>query len=166
MDDYTNDDIARLIGSPRTIKEAPRREMKEENRHRRNDLVVASGDGAEFDVFIRQSVDFGEDFSLGLVYRAPDGKRVTLVRFNGQHEQSSQLFGSHPHFSYHIHKATAENLNAGRLEKHPAAVTDNYASFEEAIGEFLVAMNIQGWERYFPQAAPPMPLFRQNGEAQ
>lgn len=139
--------------------------MKEENRHYRNDLVAASADGAEFDVFIRQSLDFAEDFSLGLVFRAPDGKRVTLIRFNGQHEQSPRLFGSHHHFSYHIHKATAENLNAGRLEKHPGEVTDRYGSFDEAIAEFMTTADIQGWEKYFPRAVP-MPLFKQNGETQ
>ncbi|MBI3524525.1 MAG: hypothetical protein HY066_08345 [Betaproteobacteria bacterium] len=165
MSDYTDDEITRLIGCPKTINEAPRREMKEENRHRRNDLVAVSGDGAEFDAFIRQSLDFAEDFSLGLIYRAPDGKRVTLVRFNGQHEQSPKLFGGHPHFSYHIHRATAENLNAGRLEKHPAAITGRYASFDEAIAEFMTMTNIQSWERHFPNAVP-LPLFRQNGETQ
>ncbi len=111
------------------------------------------------------SLDFAEDFSLGLVFRAPDGKRVTLVRFNGQHEQSPRLFGSHPHFSYHIHKASAENLNGGRLEKHSAEVTERYASFDEAVAEFMTTVNIQGWEKHFPQAVP-LPLFRQNGEKQ
>jgi hypothetical protein len=165
MSEYTDNEISQLIGCPKTITEPPRREMKEENRHRRNDLVVASADGAEFDVFIRQSLDFAEDFSLGLVYHAPDGKRITLVRFNGQHEQSPELFGSQPHFSYHIHKATADNLSSGRLEKHPGEVTERYASFDEAISEFMTTTNIHGWEKYFPQAVP-LPLFRQNGETQ
>lgn len=163
MSEYTDGEIARLVDCLKTIKEVPRREMKEENRHRRNDLLAASDDGAEFDVFIRQSLDFAEDFSIGLVFRASDGKRITLVRFNGQHEQSPQLFNSNPHFSYHIHKATAENLNAGRLEKHPATVTDRYASLDEAIAEFMTTTNIQGWQKHFPNAVP-MPLFRQNGE--
>jgi len=163
MSDYTDNGISELVGCPKTIKEAPRRDMKEENRHRRNDLVVISDDGVEFDVFIRQSLDFAEDFSIGLVCHAPDGKRITLVRYNGQHEQSPELFGSHPHFSYHIHQATGDNLAAGRFEKHPGEVTDRYASLDEAIAEFMTTTNIQGWGRHFPQSVP-MPLFRQNGE--
>lgn len=162
MNDYTENEISALIGCRKTIKEPPRREMK---RHRRNDLVVVSDNGMNFDAFIRQSLDFVEDFSIGLVCHALDGKRITLVRYNGQHEQSPELFGSHPHFSYHIHRATAGNLAAGRFEKHPGEVTNRYASLDEAIGDFMTTTNIQGWEKHFPQSMP-LPLFRQNGERQ
>lgn len=54
-------------------------------------------------------MEFAEDFSLGLVYLL-DGKRMTLVRYNGQHEQTTDLVDIQSlHFQYHIHKATAEN---------------------------------------------------------
>lgn len=162
MSDYTEDDIMRLIGCAKTIKEAPKREMKEENRHRRNDMVVVSSEGGEFDVFIRQSLDFAEDFSVGLVYRTDDGKRITLVRYNGQHEQSDKPFTDNPHFSYHVHRATADNLNNGRFEKHPATITETYASFDEAIGEFMTGTSIKDWQKHFPNAVE-MPLF-QDGE--
>ncbi|HXA21644.1 MAG TPA: hypothetical protein VNW90_05045, partial [Acetobacteraceae bacterium] len=40
-----------------------------------------------------------------------------------------------PHFQYHVHQATAENLNNGRYDKHPASATRLYASFAEATRE-------------------------------
>lgn len=152
MSTYTDDDIARLIACQKAIKDAPRREMKEENRHRRNDMTVVSSSNEAFDVFIRQSMEFSEDFSVGLVYCAPDGKRVTLVRFNGQHEQTSAPFSDNPHFNYHIHRATPENLNNGRHEKHPASITDTYASLDEAIAEFMATTKIEGWQKHFPNS--------------
>jgi hypothetical protein len=36
-------------------------------------------------------LEFDEDFSLGLVYLSPDGKRMTLIRYNGQHDQSKRI---------------------------------------------------------------------------
>ncbi len=161
MSDYTEDGIKRLIDCSKAIKDTPKRDMKEENRHRRNDMVVINSEGDEFDVFIRQSLDFAEDFSVGLVYRSKDGKRITLVRYNGQHEQSDKPFSDNPHFSYHIHRATADNLNNGRFEKHPASITETYGSFDEAIREFMKAICINDWQKYFP-CAVDLPLF-QNG---
>lgn len=162
MTGYTETEIARLISCQKTIKDAPRRDMKEENRHRRNDLTVVSAEGEDFDVFIRQSLEFAEDFSLGLVYRTEDGRRILLVRYNGQHEQSPQGFAGHPHYAYHIHRATAENLDNGRYEKHPASITEAYASFDETIGAFMQDTGIQGWDKYFPNSAT-LPLFQSNG---
>ena len=163
MSEFTEDGIKRLIGCTKTIQEAPKRDMKEENRHRRNDMVVVSNDGDEFDVFIRQSLDFTEDFSVGLVYRSKDGKRITLLRYNGQHEQSDRPFSDNPHFSYHVHRATADNLNNGRFEKHPASITETYGSFDEAIGEFMKAACINDWQKHFPSAVE-LPLFQNGGD--
>ena len=91
------------------------REFKGENRHHLKDIRVQSTDGNEqfFDVFIRQSLEFSENLSLGLMYLSPEGKRVTLVRFSGQHEQSSDpLDQQRTHFQYHTHIATEVNLVA------------------------------------------------------
>jgi len=158
MSTYTDDEITRLITCPKVITDAPRREMKKEHRHRRNDMAVVSDSNEAFNVFIRQSTEFPEDFSIGLDYFAPDGKRITLIRFNGQHEQTTTPFSDNPHFNYHIHRATSENLNNGRLAKHPASITESYASLDEAIAEFMEITKIEGWQKHFPNAVP-MPLF-------
>ncbi len=101
-------------------------------------LQGRGGEKQIFDVFIRQSLEFSEDFSLGMFYLAQDGKRILLVRFNGQHEQSNDpLNMGNTHFRYHIHTATPDNLNTGRYDKPPAETTPSYASFEEATASFL-----------------------------
>jgi hypothetical protein len=88
---HTNESIRDLITCMKRVADPPAREFKEENRHRRKDMRLQSANGEQriFDVFIRQSLEFAEDFSLGLVYLSPEGKRMTLVRFNGQHDQSN-----------------------------------------------------------------------------
>jgi hypothetical protein len=127
--------IDELIACEKLITEAPTREFKEENRHRRKDMRLQDCQDAkqQFSVFIRQSFEFDEDFSLGLVYLSVDGKRMTMIRYNGQHDQSNDPYDqAKTHFQYHIHKATPENLNNGCYDKHPASATGNYASFAEA----------------------------------
>ncbi len=64
-----------------------------------------------------------------------------------------------PHFQYHVHKATPDNLNNGRLEKHPASVTD-YGSFEEATSKFLAVIGLTNDDiaKYFPSMGT-LPLF-------
>ena len=127
---FTTSGIDELIGCEKQITDPPTREFKEELRHRRRDFRLQAVDDSalSFSVFIRQSLEFAEDFSLGLVYLSEDGKRMTLVRYNGQRDQSNNPYDlAKPHFQYHVHKATPENLNNGRYDKHPAMITRQYA---------------------------------------
>ena len=65
---YTTEIIDELISRPKRISKPPTREFKEENRHRRKDMELTGVDGGDFIVFIRQSLEFPEDFSVGLAY--------------------------------------------------------------------------------------------------
>ena len=90
---------------------------------------------------------------------------MTLIRYNGQHEQTNDpLDLAKPHFQYHIHKATHENLNNGRYDKHPACATKDYASFEEATAGFLSAIGVVDADikTHFP-GMESLPLFRTKG---
>jgi hypothetical protein len=150
---FTNDVIEQLITCSKTMIDPPSKEFKEENRHRRKDMRLQDVDNKvnQFSVFMRQSLEFDEDFSIGLVYFSSEGKRITLIRYNGQHEQSNDPFSlQNPHYQYHIHQATPENLNNGRYEKHPAFITPDYASFQEAIAQFLTKIRLIEIETYFP----------------
>jgi hypothetical protein len=164
---FTPLSIDELISCEKQIVEAPAREFKEENRHRRKDMRLQDM-GVErrmFGVFIRQSQEFAEDFSLGLVYLSQDGKRMTMIRYNGQHDQSNDPYDlAKTHFQYHIHKATAENLNNDRYAQHPASATRDYASFEEATTEFLQAIGLRADDisTHFPGMGS-LPLFRNRG---
>ena len=161
---FTDDIIRGLIICPKRLSDPPARDFKEENRHRRKDMRLQSADdpARNFDVFIRQSLEFDEDFSLGLVYLSPEGKRMTLTRFNGQHDQSNDpLDLQKMHFQYHVRTATAANLNDGRYDKHPAASATRYASFQEATVEFLAAIRLDQEDiaKHFP-GCEDLPLFR------
>jgi hypothetical protein len=158
---FTADTIASLIVCKKVVTNAPAREFKEENRHRRKDMELKGPAGEQFAVFIRQSLEFVEDFSIGLLYHQ-DGKRILLVRYNGQHDQTSDpLKVSDLHFQYHVHRATPENLNNGRFEKHSATEEATYASFDEALIAFLDDTNVNEDDiaRHFPQHIA-MPLFQ------
>jgi len=162
---FTAQRIEELIACRKRITDPPARSFKEENRHRRKDMRLqdASDDSCIFEVFIRQSLEFAEDFSLGLVFHSLDGKRMTLIRFNGQHEQTNNpLDQAKLHFQYHIHTATADNLNNGRYDKHPAAPTPEYASFDEATGVFLsrIGLESEAVAEYFPNLTEQLSLFR------
>lgn len=162
--------INELIECDKQITDAPTRDFKDEYRHRRKDfrLQAVNDPRMLFSVFMRQSVEFAEDFSLGLVYLSEDGKRMTMIRFNGQHDQTNDPYDlAKPHFQYHIHKATPENLNNGRYDKHPATITRLYASFVEATQEFLAAIGVRSQDiaRHFP-GMDSLPLFRDQGEPQ
>lgn len=160
--------IDELISCEKVNTEAPTREFKEENRHRRKDMRLQDVQDAKrlFTVFLRQSLEFAEDFSLGLVYLSTtDGKRMTMIRYNGQHDQSNEPYDqAKTHFQYHIHKATPDNLNNGRYDKHPAIETCDYASFQEATTAFLVAVGLRSENiaTHFP-GMEILPLFRNRG---
>jgi len=161
---YTTEIIDELIVRPKRVSKPPSKEFKEENRHRRKDMELVGVDGGDFSVFIRQSLEFPEDFSLGLLYIL-EGKRILLVRYNGQHEQTDDVIKlQNLHFQYHIHKASPENLNNGRLEKHASTHSANYASFEEATTEFLTDIGIDETDisKHFPLNVN-MPLFKGKG---
>ncbi|MFO1026005.1 MAG: hypothetical protein U1E70_12515 [Acetobacteraceae bacterium] len=160
--------IDELIACDKQITDAPTRDFKDEFRHRRKDFRLQGIIDPKllFAVFMRQSLEFAEDFSLGLVYLSEDGKRMTLIRYNGQHDQSNDPYDlAKPHFQYHIHKATPENLNNGRYTKHPAATTGLYASFTEATQEFLATIGLRAEDiaKHFP-GMDSLPLFRNRGD--
>lgn len=165
---FTAARIDELIACEKRVTVPPAREFREEYRHRRKDFrLEAVGDPPRsFGAFMRQSLEFAEDFSLGLVYLSEEGKRMTLIRFNGQHDQSNDPYDlAKAHFQYHVHRATADNLNNGRYGKHPAAVTRTYASFPEAMQSFLATIGLQAADiaRHFP-GMDSLPLFRTPGE--
>jgi hypothetical protein len=167
----TGNQIEELITCSKRVATAPARSFKEENRHRRKDMGLEAtlDPKGVFEVFIRQSLEFAEDFSLGLVYHSLDGKRMTLIRYNGQHEQTNNpLDQAKPHFQYHVHTATADNLNNGRYDKHPAAPTPEYASFEEATGAFLARIGLEQSDvaEYFPNLSEQLLLFRKPEDRQ
>jgi len=153
--DYTDEEIERLIRCAKRVVQPPRKTMRDRQGSLRNEMTIESvEEGRHFYVFMRQNIDFNENFSIGLRFLASDGgQQICLIRFNGPHahrELKSDSEQSHWHASFHIHKAKVENISAGLKEDQFAFKTDRYASFQEAQAEFFREINLTDALDYFP----------------
>ena len=106
-----------------------------------------------FEVFIRQNVQFIENFSIGLRYRAdlPLGA-ITLVRYNGPHGESSRSPDGH-YAKPHIHRITEQELAKGSTQpqERDRAITHQYATLEQALSVFFEDARVLNHEEYFPE---------------
>lgn len=162
---YSQSEIDALIACPKKVSEPPKKEMSLVGADFRNDmkLVSSSGFEGEFLVFIRKSEDFQENFSVGLRYQPKDDRgEITLLRCNGPHGGCNGEYDpDHPHWTYHVHRASEDAIaNGGKAEKY-AEKTSAYGSFEEAIRYFLNAISLDTGDacRYFPKEMQTQLIF-------
>lgn len=146
--------VDELIQCPKTIIKAERRNMIEKNRSYRNNIQLKSDDGQyTFTMFLRQSAEFLEDFSVGLIWTNANEyyntkKPTILMRCQGPHD-SKQEFESDPHHSYHIHKLSSNDIAQRRFNKPSNdGITDSFSSFDEAILYFCQQCAIIGLSDY------------------
>ena len=115
---YTDEDFTQLIACTKRITQGPRREMRVDGQMLRDEMEFESLDGKHsFRVFLRQSRQFNENFSIGIDYLPKDEPgSFCLLRCNGMHGGHKV----HPHhLNCHIHRSKAEDVNAGlRVERH------------------------------------------------
>jgi hypothetical protein len=81
---------------------------------------------------------------------------LCLFRCNGPH--GDFLGGSGPpgsHFHYHVHRAKAENLEAGLRAEHGAEASAGYASYKDALAFFLKEINVVNAIEFFPELSQP-----------
>ena len=145
-----------LLTCSKAVKEPPTHDFHVEFGLRRKDAVLtAEGHSGIFRVFLRINGDFAENFSVGLRYRPSDDRgEITLLRCNGKHGDFNRSFRpEHPHCYFHIHRATQKALDRGERAESVASITNEYASFEEAVEFFVRSINLNGVdaEKYFPQ---------------
>jgi len=151
---YTQTEIDELIGCPKMITEPPKRDMKTEGGHRRNDMEVRSKDGKiRFTVFMRVNGRLPENFSIGLTYHpTDDATSVCLLRCNGRHGRHKNPTGDQSQLDgYHIHCATEEAMTAEVYPESHAELTTEYASYQQALAHFMKIANIGGAEKHFPE---------------
>ncbi|MBM3753477.1 MAG: hypothetical protein FJW38_05815 [Acidobacteria bacterium] len=165
---YTQAEIDELISCQKTISDPPKRDLKPAGAHSRNDMrLVASGLDGEFTAFMRRSIDFPENFFIGLIYDPKNGTgEITLIRCNGLHGVFGGSFDpDHPHWGNHIHRATEANIAAGLRPERHAVSTDAYASFEEALQHFVKLINFSPAQanEYFPSDAQSTFPFQEGG---
>ncbi len=152
----TDQQIQDLISCPKKItKREPASGYREGGRHLRCDLELecAQDSGATFTVFIRQSTEFTESFSIGLRYQTNDSilGTITLIRYNGPHGETSRDSDGH-YAKSHIHRITASELESGSVqpqERH-RETTDLYSTFEQGLAVFFHDAHVENFEDYFP----------------
>lgn len=149
MSIYTDEFLSELISCSKKIIDPPKREWKNIGRYRRNEMRLESSDKQHhFHVFMRQSEEFLENFSIGMNYFPKTEPSFCLIRYNGRHGAVKE----HPHHAdFHVHRILSEDLNNDiRAEKH-VEITTEYASYEEALRYFLKEINLIGEdkEKYF-----------------
>lgn len=144
----------------RIVHKNPSKEFREGNRYLRCRLELESDSGEEkkFKVFIGQSVEFIEDFSIGLRYEInlPLLKIVTLIRYNGRHGESIRHSDGH-YAQPHIHQITETEIASGSMEpqeKH-RKITDKYRIFEEVISIFFLDIGSINFADHFPELRQP-----------
>ncbi len=141
---FTQIEIDALISCPKEISAAPARSLKLEGAHLRNDARLLATDGTKgtFTIFIRKNVDFPENFSVGLMYKANDDRpEIKLLRCNGKHGYYNEGMGgfvpTDPHYDFHIHRASEKALDSGFTAEKYATATTEFASLEEAVQYFV-----------------------------
>jgi len=162
MKTWTQPELDELISCSKKVEDPPRKDMRSDRGHKRNDMTLRSPDDTKrFSVFMRINETFPENFSIGLTYDPRDEPgEIILLRCNGPHGEhdNSPIEDPQPHFGFHIHRARADVINARLSPDKFASLTDAYASFEEALHHFLKLANIIGTEDYFP-THHQLPLF-------
>lgn len=148
--------IDELIAEPkRIVSKIPAVGYREENRHKRCDLEMEfEPDGTrKFEVFIRQNLQFIENYSIGLRYQTgnPSMGFITLVRYNGPHGEFSIQADGH-YATTHIHRLTEEELDRGCTQPQEKfrESTDRYGTFDEALRVFLGDIGVTNSSDYFP----------------
>jgi len=72
---------------------------------------------------------------------------ILLFRCNGPH--GPHILFDH-HDRYHVHIADEENIAAGLKAERTAHITEEYASYWEALGYFLRECNVMDAQEHFP----------------
>lgn len=152
----TDQEIRDLIACPKTItSRQPARGYRAENRQNRCDLDLrADNDGRTFKVFIRQSTEFIENFSIGLRFQTDSRLLgiITLARYNGPHGESSRAPDGH-YAQSHIHLISARELASGSAQpqEKDREITTRYGTFEQALVVFFADVGITNTDEYFPE---------------
>lgn len=166
MKAWTQEELDNLIACPKIVKKPPAKSLTDAEAYLRGEFEAHSAAGdMDFLIFMRRSKVFEEDFSIGLVYSPDDASaKITLFRCNGPHgtPEARTANPKVPHYDYHVHRASAKNIEEGlAAERNPVPAAE-YANYEEALRYFLSATRIEGAENLLaepPKGTNGLPLF-------
>jgi hypothetical protein len=143
-------DIEKLITMPKRIIEASSKEFKEEYKHFRRDFKLQSLEGEYyFRMFIRRHKEFQENFSIGLDLLPSTERGMPLIRCNGPHYVSKDIMRPDPHYAYHIHKPSCDDIEKGLQKLSLSEITQSFNSYNGALAYFIRITNIINAYDYF-----------------
>lgn len=168
MGPITEDLLNDVLYCSKVAIRADRKRMTFSNRHKKNTIYLLSEDKKyEYKVFLRQSEEFIEDFSVGLIWTNPahfidiSKNSVILLRCQGPHDGKAPL-GTDIHHDYHIHKITLNDFEERRYQKPSGrTITSSFTSFEQAIFYFIDTLHIKDIEKVtdLPEGVAQTSLF-------
>ncbi|MGA4530007.1 DUF6978 family protein [Ectopseudomonas chengduensis] len=141
----TDEQIERLISSPKTVTSPGARWKTQRGSRQRNFDLESEGGKLRFLLYLRQNERIRDSFSCGLLYFHAGGERVTLARYIGSdHPHYNPLDGTRSDNHCHIHRATERYMSAGRKAEHYAESTDRYTDLDGALRAMIEDCKISG----------------------
>lgn len=146
LESITQIKIDNLLDMPKRVTNSNAREKEKYTHIQRNYKVIGIDDNSiTFSLFIRNNKLLDNDFSCGLIWNAPSGDTLTLIRYNGSsHDHKNHLENESFKACFHIHKAQEKYLKAGKKAEGYAEKTDKYNTVEGALYCLLKDCNISG----------------------
>ena len=157
--------IDSLITCEKLIRTAPKKTMSTDPRNDftfRNGFTCVSADGKVFEVFMRMNKKFPYLFSIGLCFRSENGTFI-ICRYNGKHPHRNKIANRNRLDNFHIHKLYDEQLTDGTDGSLDAEITEEYATFDEALFMCLNDCHIGNWQQYFPDLEDTIGQIRLDG---
>ena len=151
----TNELLEEIIRCPKIICRVEPKKPRIENRNMRRTFYLTSQDGKyNFNVFERQSTEFLEDFSYGLVWTNANehigvNQNLILFRCQGPHDGRRPI-GTDVHHSYHTHVLSSDDIIQKRYRKPSERNdSDKFTTFSQASFYFFQLCGIINIEEYF-----------------
>lgn len=141
----TDNEIRGLIESPKKIIDKQFKPIIDGKHSAATAELECLNATGNFQLFIRQHTEFGDNFSIGLNYQN-SGKKYLLIRVNGSTTHHKIVH----HRTPHVHLLTEDDIENGR-ESKPSKIEYNIpcVSFKEAILYFVKRVNINNHLDYF-----------------
>jgi hypothetical protein len=139
---YTEEELEGLRRRPKRVTNPGARWLKKPRDrpvHRQRTFKASSeqDENLRFEVYQRQNIQDGQDFSCGIAYLPPGGSRLTLARYNSPgHEHGDISYRSH------IHHATEKAIALGKKPEYYAEETSRYETPNGALACLIEDFNL------------------------
>lgn len=141
----TDERIHELISMSKIVQNPDAKEVKKPGHIQRNFDLLSEEGSLRFSLYTRQNVKIIRDFSCGLIWLAPNGKTLTLCRYNGpSHLHVNKLEDEELAYCCHIHIATERYLRNRSKGEGFAYFTKKYKILEEALYILSEDCNVSG----------------------